>query len=270
VRLTRNGHWLWLTVVTLLAPALSAQWLKYPTTHVPRSAGGRPDLTAAAPRTAAGKPDFSGMWQPAEPLPCNDVDRVCTDLPITRQFSNLAYGLKDPLPYSEWALDAMKRRAGTDPYTHCITPGGPRMHLLPTMKKIVETPQLLVVLDEYNASYRQIFTDGRPLPEDPQPSWNGYSSGHWEGDRLVVESLGFRDDQWLDARGDPLTSAARVTERFRRPDFGNLEIEITVNDAKAYTRPWTVLVRQTAVLDTELLDAICLENEKDAPHLPRK
>jgi hypothetical protein len=144
------------------------------------------------------------------------------------------------------------------------------MHLLPTMKKIVETPQLLVVLDEYNASYRQIFTDSRPLPEDPQPSWNGYSSGHWEGDRLVVESLGFRDDQWLDARGDPLTSAARVTERFRRPDFGNLEIEITVNDAKAYTRPWTVLVRQTAVLDTELLDAICLENEKDAPHLPRK
>jgi hypothetical protein len=142
------------------------------------------------------------------------------------------------------------------------------MHLLPTMKKVVQTPQLMVILDEYNAGFRQIFLDGRALPEDPQPNWNGYSSGHWDGDRLVVESNGFRDDQWLDARGNPLTSAAKVTERFRRPNFGNMEIEITINDPKAYTRPWTVLVKQTAVPDTDLLDSICLENEKDVPHLP--
>ena len=266
MRLTRNGHWLWLTLATLLAPALSAQWLKYPTTRVPRSAGGRPDLTAAAPRTAAGKPDFSGMWQPADPLPCNDVDRLCTDLPITRQFSNLAYGLKDPLSYSEWAIDAMKRRAGTDPYTHCITPGGPRMHLLPTMKKIVETPQLLVIIDEYNASYRQIFTDGRPMPVDPQPSWVGYSTAKWEGDTLVVETAGFRDGIWLDTAGDPITDAATVTERIRRPNYGHLEVEVTVNDPKAYASPWTIKLNQVLQFDTDLLDYICLENEKDLTH----
>jgi hypothetical protein len=251
----------------MLAP-LQAQWLQYKTAGVPRDPGGKPKLNAPAPRTADGKPDFSGMWQAANPLPCNDVTRICTDLPITLQFSNIGDGLKDGLPYTPWALESMKQRAGTDPYTHCVAPGGPRMHLLPTMKKMVQTPGLLVILDEYNASYRQVFTDGRPLPEDPQPTWNGYSSGRWEGDRLVVETMGFRDDQWLDARGNPLTSAAKVTERFQRPNFGSMEIEVTINDPKAYTRPWTALIRQTAVLDTEMLDSICLENEKDVPHLP--
>ncbi|HEY7218583.1 MAG TPA: hypothetical protein VH985_09325 [Candidatus Binatia bacterium] len=251
----------------MLAP-LQAQWLQYKTAGVPRDPGGKPKLNAPAPRTADGKPDFSGMWQAANPLPCNDVTRICTDLPITLQFSNIGDGLKDGLPYTPWALESMKQRAGTDPYTHCVAPGGPRMHLLPTMKKMVQTPGLLVILDEYNASYRQVFTDGRPSPEDPQPTWNGYSSGRWEGDRLVVETMGFRDDQWLDARGNPLTSAAKVTERFQRPNFGSMEIEVTINDPKAYTRPWTALIRQTAVLDTEMLDSICLENEKDVPHLP--
>ena len=256
-----------IAVFLLLVSALTAQWLKYPAKGVPRTADGKPNLAAPAPKMADGKPDFAGIWQAADPLPCNDVTRICTDLPITLQFGNLGDGLKDGLPYTQWARDAMKQRQGADPYTHCITPGGPRMHLLPTMKKVVETPQLMVILDEYNASFRQIFLDGRPLPEDPQPNWNGYSSGHWDGDRLVVESSGFRDDQWLDARGNPLTNTAHVTERFRRPNFGSMEIEITINDPKAYTRPWTVLVKQTAVPDTDLLDSICLENEKDVPHL---
>ena len=257
-----------LSILCLLVSALQGQWLKYPTAGVPRTTDGKPNLVAPAPKNSEGKPDFSGVWQAADPLPCNDVTRICTDLPITLQFSNLADGLKDGLPYTQWARDAMKQRPGTDPYTHCISPGGPRMHLLPTMKKVVQTPKLMMILDEYNASFRQIFLDGRPLPEDPQPSWNGYSSGHWEGDRLVVESNGFRDDQWLDARGNPLTSAAMVTERFRRPNFGTMEIEITINDSKAYSRPWAVVVKQTAVPDTDLLDSICLENEKDVPHLP--
>jgi hypothetical protein len=257
-----------IAALVLLAPMLPAQWLKYPTAGVPRTADGKPNLGAAAPKTADGKPDFSGIWQAADPLPCNDVTRICTDLSITLQFSNLADGLKDGLPYTQWARDAMRQRAGTDPYTHCISPGGPRMHLLPTMKKVVQTSKLMVILDEYNASFRQIFIDARPLPGDPQPAWNGYSSGHWDGDRLVVESNGFRDDQWLDARGNPLTNAAKVTERFRRPNFGAMEIEVTIDDSKAYTRPWTVLIKQTAVPDTDLLDSICLENEKDVPHLP--
>ena len=121
-----------------------------------------------------------------------------------------------------------------------------------------------------DTSYRQIFTDGRPLPEDPQPSWNGYSTGRWEGDTLVVESSGFRDGIWIDRSGSPMTDAAKVTERFRRPSYGNLEIEVTVDDPKAYTKPWTVKVRELIVLNTELMDYICNENEKDLQHLVGK
>jgi hypothetical protein len=137
-------------------------------------------------------------------------------------------------------------------------------------KKILQVRGLMVILSEREASYRQIFTDGRPLPVDPTPSWNGYSSGKWEGDTLVVRTAGFRDDLWLDSQGSPLTSAATVTERFRRPNFGKLEIEITVDDPKAYTAPWTIKLNQPIVLDTELLDYICAENEKDAPHFTGK
>jgi hypothetical protein len=127
-----------------------------------------------------------------------------------------------------------------------------------------------VILDEFNASYRQVFTDARPFPVDPQPSWSGYSSGKWEGDTLVVQSIGFRDDLWLDMKGDPLTEGAKITERFRRPDFGSLQIEITVNDPKAYTKPWTVTLREALQVDTELADEICLENEKSVEHMTGK
>jgi hypothetical protein len=129
--------------------------------------------------------------------------------------------------------------------------------------KIAQSPKLTIVLHEFNASYRQIFTDGRPLPKDALPAWSGYSVGHWEGDTFVVESSGFRDDLWLDLSGSPLTSAARVTERIKRPSFGSLEIELTVNDPKAYAKPWTVTLHQNIVLDTELIEETCLENERD-------
>jgi len=254
----------------LMAPPLPGQWLKYPTAGVPRTPDGKPDLMAPAPRTADGKPDLSGMWDMAHKLPCDDINRVCTDNPINLQFTNLAAGVRDGLPYQRWARDRMKNKGvNTDPYLHCIAPGGPRMLTLPFMKKIVQTPALMVILNEYNANYRQIFLDGRPLPEDPQPSWNGYSTGHWEGDTLVVESNGFREDQWLDAAGNPLSSTGRVIERFRRTSFGTMEIEVTINDAKAYTRPWTTKIEQVIVLDTDMLDSICLENEKDIEHLPK-
>jgi hypothetical protein len=129
---------------------------------------------------------------------------------------------------------------------------------------------LLIILNERNAAYRQIFTDGRPLPADPQPSWNGYSSGKWDGDILVVQSIGFRDGLWLDAGGSPLTEAGKITERFHRVNFGKLEIEITVDDPKAYTKPWTVKLTQLLAPDTDLLDYYCSENEKDVPHLVGK
>ena len=260
-----------LAVLSLSAASLPAQWIDYPTPGIPRTADGKPKLDAPAPRNANGKPDLSGMWRAADPLPCDGVNRVCGDLAISLQFGNIATGLKDGLPYQPWVADKIKTRGLTDdPYTRCLARGGPRMHLLPTMKKIVETPGLLLILDEYNAGYRQIFTDGRPLPADPQPTWNGYSVGHWDGDTLVVDSIGYPDGQWLDARGSQLTESAKVTERFRRPNLGNLEIEVTVNDPKAYTRPWTVTIRQTAVLDTEMIDLICTDNEKDVQHLTVK
>ena len=134
-------------------------------------------------------------------------------------------------------------------------------------RKIVQTPGMLVILIEYNMSYRQIFLDGRPLPADPNPAWDGYSTGKWEGDTLVVETTGFRDGQWLDAGGDPMTDAAKVTNRFRRPDFGHLEIEITIDDPKAYTKPWSTKVSEVLAPDTDLLEFVCKENEKDLQHI---
>jgi hypothetical protein len=245
-----------------------AQWIVHPTAGVPRMPDGSPNLNAPPPRTADGRIDFSGMWQAARLLPCDDVNRMCTDLPISAQFGNIGAGLTGGLPYSDWAKERMaQRKSWTDPYTNCITPGGPRMHLLPTMKKFVQTPALLLMLNEYNTHFRQVFLDGRALPADPNPTWNGYSSARWEGETLVIDSLGYRDDQWLDTRASPLTNAARVTERLRRPAFGRLEIELTVNDPRAYTAPWTVTLEQAIVLDTDLLDANCWENEKDVDHL---
>ena len=138
------------------------------------------------------------------------------------------------------------------------------------LKKIVQVSGLVIILSERNATYRQIFTDGRPLPADPNPSWNGNSSGKWDGDTLVVRTNGFRNDSWLDSGGSPLTEAGTVTEKFRRPNFGHLEVEITVDDPKAYTAPWTIRLNQPIVVDTDLLDYICLENERDSRHFVGK
>ena len=128
-------------------------------------------------------------------------------------------------------------------------------------------PGRMIILTERNMQYRQIFLDGRALPKDPNPTWNGYSTGHWEGDTLVVETSGFRDDLWLDASGNPLTEQGKMIERIRRTNYGNLEVEITINDPKAYTAPWTVKISQPLILDSELIDYYCLENERDSKHM---
>jgi len=145
-----------------------------------------------------------------------------------------------------------------------------KSHTSALFRKIVQVPGLVVILSEANASYRQIFTDGRPLPEIEQPSYNGYSSGRWDGDTLVVQTVGFKDGLWLDRSGSPMTDAARMTEKFKRVSYGKLEIDITVDDPKAYTAPWTVTLNHFIVVDTELLDYICLENEKSLIHLVGK
>jgi hypothetical protein len=253
-------------------PAM-AQWLHFKTAGVPRRADGSPDLTAPAPKTADGKPDFSGIWVARDELPCDAKERgvQCTELKLTPQVVNIAMGLKDGLPYQPWAADLVKKRRAelgiNDPHTHCMPPNYPRAWAFPEYQKIIQVPGMLVVLHEFNASYRQIFFDGRGFPDDMVPAWSGYSVAHWEGNTLVVESRGFRDDNWLDTSGNPLTDRARTTERIRRPNFGGLEIEITVDDPKAYTKPWTVAMHQKAVIDTEMVDFMCMENNKDIAHM---
>jgi hypothetical protein len=219
---------------------------------------------------AGGKPDFSGIWLTGNPLCAqgiNPVTYTCgLELPMGRQGINMGAGLTGGLPYQPWLAALVKERtannAKDDPHVRCLPDTFLRAYSLPHMLKFVQTSGLLVVLDEMNANYRQVFMDGRPLPDDPVPSWQGYSSAKWEGDALVVDSIGFRDDLWIDWNGSVVTSAAKVRERIRRPDFGHLEIEVTVDDPKAYTKPWTVTLKQQIAVDTELVDEICLENEK--------
>ena len=274
----------WFALAALLAivagflaqPSLLAQWLRQPTEGVPRTRDGKPNLSAPAPRTREGKPDFSGIWMTGNPLPCNnatgaDFQDCGSELPLAREGLNIGASLPGGLPFQPWAADLVKRRvlrqAQDDPHARCLPDTFLRAYGLPHMMKFVQVPGLLVVLDEMNASYRQVFTDGRALPVDPTPAWNGYSSGKWTGDTLVVQTAGFRDDLWLDINGSPLTDAAKVTERFRRLDYGHLAIDLTVDDAKAYTRPWTVALKQAIVVDTDLVDEICLENEKSVQHM---
>jgi len=253
----------------MMGTPLSAQWLQYPTAGVPKLPSGRPNLNAPTPRTADGKPDLSGIWLPETTRTC--PPEGCFDMLAGEQFFNIGWGLKDGLPYRPWAAEARKVRMAEngkdDPVSHCLPGGVVKLHTSPLLRKIIQVPGLVISLNEMDATYRQIFTDGRPLPVDPQPSWKGYSSGRWDADTLVVETNGFRDGMWLDRSGSPVTDAAKMTERFRRVNYGKLEIEITVDDPKAYAAPWTVKLNQFIVLDTDLLDYVCLENEKDAQHL---
>ena len=257
------------TILAAASAGPSAQWVSYPTAGVPRTSTGSADLHARPPRMIDGTPDLSGIWEPEQTRPCPPGG--CADMPVGEQFIDLGWGLPGGLPYQPWAAELVKRRKAADgkddPISQCLPIGVPRIHALPLPRKIVQIPGLIVVLSEQNVAYRQIFTDGRPLPVDPQPSWNGYSVAKWDGDVLIVRTSGFRDEIWLDRAGSPMTDAANVTERLRRVDFGTLEVEITVDDPKAYTRPWTVKLRHFLVLDTELLDYVCLENERDVEHL---
>jgi hypothetical protein len=191
--------------------------------------------------------------------------------PRANQFWDIGFGLEGGLPLRPWAAELVKKRIADDgkdnPDAHCLPMGLMQLHNHPQPRKIVQTRDLIVIMYEGNAGLRQIHMDGRPLPDnDPQPWWYGYSTGRWDGDTLVVQTTGFRDDGWLDINGSPLTDAAKWTERFRRPNHGSLEIEITVDDPKAYTRPWTVKIEQRLMLDTELIEFVCAENEKSSAH----
>ena len=260
-------------LLTIISTPAHAQWLNYPTAGVPKTAAGTPDLAAPAPKTADGKPDLSGLWGNMCPT-ANGTVMCAPEVAVPQLFGDIGRGVKGGLPYTPWAADLVKARKAEngkdDPTSHCLPGGVAKLHTSALLRKIIQAPGLVVFMTERNASYRQIFTDGRPLPKDPNPSWNGYSTGHWDGDTLVVETIGFQDGQWLDRAGSPLTEAAKMTEKFRRPNYGTLQIELTVDDPKAYTKPWTIPLSQSIILDTELLDYICLENEKDDLHLVGK
>jgi hypothetical protein len=253
----------------LLATPAAAQWLSYPTPGVPRDSRGKPNLSAPAPRTPDKKPDLSGVWQLDATCPpggCDVVSQQLGDYPIPPEFVNFGARLAGGLPYQAWAAALVKERTARfgidDPITHCKPAGALRALTVPPPRKIVQLPGLVVILTEREVTYRQIFTDGRPLPADPNPSFNGYSIGRWMNDTLVVETIGFRDGLWLDRKGSPLTDAARITEKFHRLNYGRLEIEVTVDDPKAYTKPWTARLNENILPNTDLLEYYCSDNEK--------
>jgi hypothetical protein len=234
-----------------MSTPLLAQWLNHPTPGIPRTADGKPNLTAPAPRTVDGKPNLSGLWQRISP----------------KYERNIAADLK-PGEVQPWAEALVQQRTEDLQKDHmsvqCL-PWGPNYSNSVRKAKIVQTPDLILILDE-DLTYRQIFLDGRALETHPNPSWMGYSVGHWEGDTLVVESFGFNDRTWLDRNGHPHTEALRMTERYRRRDFGFLEIEITLDDPAAYARPWTVALSAELAADTELLESVCNESKKSLEH----
>jgi hypothetical protein len=267
---TRAG--LVMLVATLASASLAAQWMRYPSAGLPRKADGTVDYASPTPRTADGAVDFSGLWTSDEIDPRRpNVLPNPHDATTSRRMLNLGADLPGGLPYQPWLAELTKARwavnAKDDPHVRCFPANFLRAYGMPHLLKFAQMPGLLLVLNEWNAGYRQIFTDGRPLPHDPNPSWQGYSSAKWSGDTLIVESNGFRDDLWIDWRGSVLTSAAKVREEFRRPDLGHMEIQVTVDDPKAYTKPWTVLIKERLIVDTELIDEICLENERSLQHM---
>ncbi len=258
---------------SVASSTLTAQWLNHPTQGVPRRADGKVNMTAPAPRLANGKPDLSGLWMTAETnreirgaATSGDEAGDQANITASRHMRDIGVDIPGGLPYQPWQLPIVKERTANeaidDPHIRCLPDNFLRAYGLPHLLKFVHTPQLLVVLNEMNAGYRQVFTDGRPLPKDPNPSWQGYSSAQWSGDTLVIDTVGLRDDTWIDWNGSVLTEAAKVREEIRRPDFGHLEIKVTVDDPKGYTKPWTVTLKQRIVVDAELIDEICLENEK--------
>jgi hypothetical protein len=240
----------------LMALSAPAQWLKLTTPDVPRTADGKPNLTAPAPKLPDGKPDLSGIWNP-NPKYLRDLA------------SDLKPGDVQMQPWAEAIFNERKtgRHADEEPDGHCLPQGVPKIDAAPVPWKILQLPRETVILYEAFGQYRQIFMDGRELPKDPNPTWLGYSVGRWEGDALVVETAGFNGKAWLDMAGHPATESLHVTEKYRRKDFGHLEIEITIDDPGAYRKPWTVTENPSLMLDTELLEFVCNENEQDEKHL---
>ena len=250
------------TIAIMLSGAVGAraQWDPYPWKRVPRTADGKVDLNAPAQRTSYGKPDLSGFWQPEDEV---------------KHLLNLASDMKpEDVPLTPWGRDIYNARIANNGKDHpgvsCLPSGIPEKDNIPDGLKLVQTEDLTLLLHESRTIYRQIFTDGRPLPKDPQPAWMGYSVGHWDKDTFVVETIGQNGKTWLDMRGLPGTESLRVTERFSRPRIGHMDIEVTIDDPKAYSKPWTAKLAWRLLPDAELIESICEENNRDPVHMVGK
>jgi len=269
--------WLWILLAAASAGAATAeaQWLHQPVPGTPRAKDGKPNLSAPAPRASNGKPDLSGIWVP-EPTPIPELVRLLPggqqglgEFVPNKYFINILADFKpgeEPLraqPSAPLTLTAFQKG---DPGITCRPRGVPSVDTLPAPFKIVQTPRLLLMLAETDTTFRQIFTDGRKQLDDPQPSWLGYSVGKWEGDSLVVETIGLNDRGWLDALGHTHSEALRVTERFHRRDFGHLDVQLTLDDPKTFTQPVTVKFTEILLPDTDLIESFCSDNEKDLAH----
>jgi hypothetical protein len=247
---------MFLPALAFLAMPLAAQWVNYPTPGIPRTKGGKPNLSAPAPKTPDGHPDFSGIWK----------------APTGKYLENLgADGIE--IPMQPWAAKLYQERLDNEgrdrPSGRCLPHSVTDFDAHFNPKKIIQTPGLIAMLFESYHSYRQIFTDGRSLPEQREPAWFGYSVGKWEGDTLLVDTVGVNEKTWLDDAGHPHSDAMHIIERFRRPDFGHMEVKLTIDDPKAYTKPWTATIGWEYFPDTELLDWVC-ENERDTAHMVGK
>jgi hypothetical protein len=245
------------TLCVTLLPAM-AQWSNVQSRGIPRTGEGKVDLNAATPRTLQGKPDLSGIWQA-------DKDSANEDL---------SHGLKkEDFPIQPWAEELAQKRqargAAEIPTTSCLPAGIPLLTISSVIHplKIVQQPDLIVILYEWFGEVRQVFLDGRTVSADPNPTWLGYSTARWDGDTLVVDSTGFNGKAWLDAAGHPATEALRINERYQRRDVGHLDVTLTIDDVKAYTRPWTVTLHLHLLPDTELFEFVCNENERDVRHI---
>src|ERR1700691_479019 len=259
-----------------------AQWLNHPAPGPPRTRDGKPNLTAPAHRAANGKPDLSGVWQ-VEPTPAQELKRLFGDLSVenvlgdtsaaySKYLVNILVDFKpgDTPLRPEFADIVHQRAKEVYPLTRCLPIGSPGDDFLPGPFKLIQTPGLILVRNEYENTFRQIYTDGRKAPTDPEPLWLGYSVGKWEGNSLVVDTVGFNDKGWLDGIGHPRSEGLHVVERFYRRDFGDLDVQVTIDDPKVYTKPFSVKFTELLLPDSDVVEYFCAENEKDRTHIEGK
>src|SRR5438874_4785547 len=251
--------------------SVQAQWVNNPTPGAPRTREGKVNMAGPVPRVN-GKPDLSGIWQViGEPRAPGGLFGL-GESPNSKYFRDILSDFKrgeEPLtPEGAEILRRNTQPGVVGPSLRCLPDGVPHADLLPEPFKIIQTPTEILMLYEVETIFRQIFTDGRKFPNDPSPTWLGYSVGKWEGDTLVVDTIGFNDLSWLDARGHGHSEDMRVEERFHRRDFGHLEVTVTITDAKTFTKPVTISFVEQLLPDTDVFEHICNENERDAAHLP--